>query len=295
MNVIADIHFFTNIYYFILIFALILTHYSTLMPKKKKYLPCSRLNPAALAARIDKLQADVENHKIILDVVTKSHEQHMEHLSNFAKHDIGNAVQSMFAVLKLSEKRMAATDILELKAAINNVNASLENFEQLVPYTKDGSFDLRKLMTGIEILCRSTMSLEKIHCTYNFDRSNKQLINQPFQAILQLLNNLMINAVKALKHNNEKKIIEVSSVVDEQNCIIFVKDTGCGIPDENLDRIFDYKFTTTPGGSGIGLFHARHVCKSIDGEIRFERNNDGFSTIFIFKFPIDGTKKNTCN
>lgn len=265
------------------------------MTRKKISIPSPRLNLVVLSKKIEKLEKKIEDHRITIEIVTASHEQHMEHLSNFARHDFGNAVQSMFAVLKLSEKRMDPTAVSELKTAINNVNSSLENFEKLVPYTKDGSFDLRKLMTALELLCRASLSLDKIKCKYVYNRNLEVLMNQPFQALLQLLNNLMINSMKALKDSENEKIIEVSAIVDDQNCTIFVKDNGCGVPDENIDRIFEYKFTTTFGGSGIGLFHAKHVCKNIDGEISLTRDQDGFTTIFTLKFPLDGTKKDSDN
>lgn len=99
---------------------------------------------------------------------------------------------------------------------------------------------------------------------------------------------------KALKDCTGEKKIEIAAEVDGEFCIIAIKDTGCGIKDEDVNRVFDYKFTTT-NGCGIGLYHAKYVCDEIGGEISFQRNVDVFSTVFIIKFPVNGTKEDINN
>lgn len=69
------------------------------MGAKKRYIPKSRHNPEVQARRIDQLKDEIENQRRLLEIVTLSYDRHMEHLSAFAKHDLGNAIQSMYAVL----------------------------------------------------------------------------------------------------------------------------------------------------------------------------------------------------
>ncbi len=68
--------------------------------------------------------------------------------------------------------------------------------------------------------------------------------------------NLLLNAVQAIK---EHGIITISTQLisndnkQEDFVEILIKDTGCGIPKENINRLFEPFFTTKPVGTGTGL------------------------------------------
>jgi len=68
--------------------------------------------------------------------------------------------------------------------------------------------------------------------------------------INQVVLNLLVNAAHAIKENGK---ITVRTGNDDDSVWIEVKDTGCGIPPENLSRIFDPFFTSKPVGQGTGL------------------------------------------
>jgi PAS domain S-box-containing protein len=81
-------------------------------------------------------------------------------------------------------------------------------------------------------------------------------INCDSRKIEGVLSNIVNNAVQALDGQGEIDI-EVSS--DSENLIIQIKDSGPGISDENLEKIFEPMFTTKTTGTGLGLV----ICKSI--------------------------------
>lgn len=253
----------------------------------KKYTPKPAFNPVIQAIKIDRLRENVERMDAVINAVTSSHAQHMEHLSNFAKHDIGNAIQNMHAILKSNESALCIDLVSELKTSIQNVEEALISFEQLVPYTKEGDFKLNKLMSAIDLLSRSTISVNGISCDYVFDKQSDISIFQPFQALLQVVNNLIINSVRSLVNCDDKRIL-VEVLVNDDSVIFSIKDNGCGVPAENESKIFDYKFTTTPGGSGIGLYHAKYVCEKIGGTIRYFKSEGLYCTVFTINIPRYG-------
>ncbi len=71
-----------------------------------------------------------------------------------------------------------------------------------------------------------------------------------------VMSNLLNNAVHALDGQGE---IKVTTSVDSKFMIIQVKDSGNGISDKNLNKIFEPMFTTKTTGTGLGLV----ICKSI--------------------------------
>lgn len=84
------------------------------------------------------------------------------------------------------------------------------------------------------------------------------------------------------------KQLLVKSSINNDKCTIIVADTGLEIPKENLEKIFTYGFSTT-GGTGIGLFHAKYVCDTLNGDISINTKcEQPYKKEFIINFP---TKK----
>lgn len=102
----------------------------------------------------------------------------------------------------------------------------------------------------------------------------------------QVLVNLIHNAIKFTLPNGQ---ITVSAEVRDQFVIFCVKDTGVGIPDEDLDRIFErfYKAdrARSSGGTGLGLSISRHLVEAHQGKIWVE-SEQGKGSSFFFSLPI---------
>jgi signal transduction histidine kinase len=81
-------------------------------------------------------------------------------------------------------------------------------------------------------------------------------INCDARKIEGVLSNIINNAVQAIDGQGE---IDVETESDSEFLTIFIKDSGPGISDENLDKIFEPMFTTKTTGTGLGLV----ICKSI--------------------------------
>lgn len=108
-----------------------------------------------------------------------------------------------------------------------------------------------------------------------------------FQMVKTILRNLLSNA---LKFTPENGLIEVSCKTINSEVEISVKDTGVGIPGENLDKIFDpYHSVRTFGtnnesGSGLGLILCKDFVDKNGGRIRVE-SETGKGSTFIFTLP----------
>ena len=102
-----------------------------------------------------------------------------------------------------------------------------------------------------------------------------------------VLNNLLSNA---LKYTNAGDELSVSAMVKHGKMIIYVKDTGVGIPKEYLEKIFD-QFVQVKGhdsevrGTGLGLTIAKEIVEAHGGEIWCESHIDVGST-FTFTLPL---------
>ncbi len=69
--------------------------------------------------------------------------------------------------------------------------------------------------------------------------------------------------------------------------ILYVSDTGMGIPPQNLARIFEGYFTTKRGGTGLGLPTTRRIIEEHGGHITVE-SEPGKGTTFRVELPLAG-------
>ena len=72
---------------------------------------------------------------------------------------------------------------------------------------------------------------------------------------------------------------------DNGNVLIVVKDNGNGIDPENVDHIFEPKFTTKNSGMGLGLGIIKNIIENYKGTISFETEL-GKGTTFTVSLPI---------
>jgi two-component system sensor kinase FixL len=73
---------------------------------------------------------------------------------------------------------------------------------------------------------------------------------------------------------------------DTDTIIVAVRDSGCGIPAQNMPKLFTHFFTSKPDGLGMGLSISRSIVESHGGRLDVENNTDRGAT-FYFTIPID--------
>lgn len=261
---------------------------------KKKYIPSPAFNHVLFDQKLNKLGKEIDLHKKSIDAISKSHDLHISYLGNFARHDIKNTILSMDSIL-------TSTDVSEFteesKASLilylDVIRTTIDNFAKLVPYSSDGTFTLMDIMVAIELLSRADMQTNDVKLTLDYDRAQETAIKLPFQMIIQMINNLIINAIRSLEGKNNREI-HLKSMITENDLVIEISDNGIEISDEIIDMIFEYGFSTC-GGSGIGLFHTKYLCEQHGGSISIDNHLDGSSSnmtkCFCVKLPIEKLTK----
>lgn len=102
----------------------------------------------------------------------------------------------------------------------------------------------------------------------------------------QVMNNLITNAIKY----TEKGSVEIGVIEEGNNAIIYVQDTGIGISQEDLPRIFERFYRVDKdrsrelGGTGLGLAIVKHILEAHDSKIHVESKlNSGSKFYFRLK------------
>jgi signal transduction histidine kinase len=149
-------------------------------------------------------------------------------------------------------------------------------------------FDLVTLVQEVLVLVEKDLQMHRVKLDTNFADHPQAEINAG--QIQQVLLNLIINARQAMP-NGGRLLISVSSNRESGFAEIAVRDSGCGIPAEQLPKIFDPFFSTKQadehgqGGSGLGLALCREVIEAHHGRIRVE-STVGVGTQFTLKLPL---------
>ena len=100
----------------------------------------------------------------------------------------------------------------------------------------------------------------------------------PSEALVTIAGNLIDNALDAmnmqLSDMNRQRELEFGVFTKPGELLLTVRDTGCGIPDEIKDKIFEKGFSTKGSGRGVGMYHTKQLVESLGGQITFESEKD---------------------
>jgi signal transduction histidine kinase len=115
----------------------------------------------------------------------------------------------------------------------------------------------------------------------------------------QVFMNLILNAIQAMKRGGSISIATRPHSKDQsgqagQFVQVEIQDTGMGIPEENLDHIFDPFFTNKDEGSGLGLSISHQIVQEHGGYITVE-SKAGVGTSFFVNIPVGKTARPPVN
>ncbi|MCS5490138.1 sensor histidine kinase [Algoriphagus limi] len=151
-----------------------------------------------------------------------------------------------------------------------------------IPAPKFSSIRLANLFDQLEVLFQHQLETHNIELLKELDPPELILFGDQTQ-IEQVLINLVQNAIQALE-DSERKLIRLRAYIDEAGKIILeVCDTGKGIEEEALSKIFIPFFTTKKKGSGIGLSLSKQIMRRHKGNIQV-RSQLGEGTTFKLIF-----------
>lgn len=115
------------------------------------------------------------------------------------------------------------------------------------------------------------------------DANEDFTVNIDQRQVSQVFLNMMINASHAMKRGGK---MHISVYRNDKFVSIDFKDTGCGIPEENLEKIFEPLFTTKgDSGTGLGLAVSKEIIEGHDGSLNVS-SVVGEGTTFVIQLPI---------
>jgi signal transduction histidine kinase len=130
------------------------------------------------------------------------------------------------------------------------------------------------------------LASHNVHLERQF-ASNLPEVSVDRHKVIQILNNLICNAIHACEEaaRPDKNITAGVSVIGHR-IQISVADNGVGIPSENVNRIFNYGFTTRKNGHGFGLHGSACAAMEMGGTLGARSEGVGKGAVFTLELPI---------
>jgi C4-dicarboxylate-specific signal transduction histidine kinase len=238
---------------------------------------------------------------------------HAERLATLGQVSAGVAHELMNPISYLTQniaslKRDLPLISQRLKDSLTSADQELKHIvldlPQLVADLESGMAHLRQVATGLKTQARGEVSSSvatDLAVAVNFaakiarvEISNRARLHLDGESVMvrgssvaltQILLNLIVNAAHAMEGKSDG-LITVSWKGTMESVLLTIADNGCGIPAENLSKVFEPLFTTKPPGmgTGLGLSICRDLAKKLGGDIQL-RSKVGEGTKVEVRLP----------
>ena len=181
---------------------------------------------------------------------------------------------------------LIAQEIHEVKKDSQRIFAGLS---KMTNEKRNENFFLSDLIDFVVIANKNYSELLKKNISFHESISSDFETNQQIP-LLALLNNITANAVESIMNKGEI-VFEVFE--ERENTYFVIKDSGGGIPKEDVSIIFEPGYTTkysTQGiaATGIGLSHVKEIIQTLEGQIQIETTGNG--TVFRIEIPTENIR-----
>lgn len=272
----------------------------------KKYLNLLRIAPVSDASgtitRYVGIQTDITSiRNKELEIIEQREELlHVTRVGKLAEfvsslaHEISQPLTAILSYSQAAQRILAEREpkLREiLQYIINDDQRAAEVIQRLRSLLKKSKPEIKLL--DINALINDTVVLITTDATVRNTLIKTELdTHLPFVRgdriqLQQVLLNLVSNSFDALESGQGvREILIRTSSKDADTIIVEVKDSGCGIPAQNISKLFTHFFTSKPDGLGMGLSISRSIIESHGGSLDV-KNNSGRGATFYFTIPVD--------
>jgi signal transduction histidine kinase len=144
--------------------------------------------------------------------------------------------------------------------------------------------DINEIIREMLVLQRSEATRYSISIRTQLAGDLPQVMGDRVQ-LQQVMMNLIINGIDAMKEvDGTRELMITSQRSENEHLMVSVSDTGSGLPEHQLDQIFEAFFTTKPHGTGMGLRISRSIMESHGGRL-WATNRSPQGASFCFTLP----------
>jgi len=208
-------------------------------------------------------------------------------------HDLRRPLTNIKGGLQIVHQRwpeVAESDFLEM--VNDEIHRMNELVRELVDFSNPNRYqtekcDLRSIVKRAAELVGPDLDKTQITFESEFaDVAWEVIVNK--NQILEVLLNLYLNSIDAMPDGgvlSVRGLIETPAHKKEDYLALRISDTGTGVKQENLSKLFDRYYTTKETGTGLGLAVVERIVSAHSGTLAVE-SEEGKGTTFILYFPL---------
>ena len=210
-------------------------------------------------------------------------------------HELGNPLNSINIHLQLLArqlKRPAEIGPSEIErmermveicsGEVKRLNSIITHFLTAVRHQEPDLRELHLLTVLEESLAVLEPELEGAGITVDVEYGTRiPVILGDRDQMRQVFFNILRNARQAMRSGG---VIKIKAFSDDQDVFVQIGDTGRGIPEEDLPRVFQPYFTTKKGGHGLGMMVCERIMRAHGGRIGID-SRKGVGTVVTLQFP----------
>jgi two-component system nitrogen regulation sensor histidine kinase NtrY len=250
-------------------------------------------------------QTDGKLYKLIAfqnvnEALDETESKAWQKLLSVLTHEIMNSVAPISSLADTLKNRLQQS-----VTTLNNDSGSVDDLEIGIETIKRRSEGLLKFAETYRNLNKiTTLNLKKVYVRDIFEnllrlmqptieqknieletilKETDLVLEADTNLIEQVLINLVVNAIEAVKDKKNPKILLTAYLTNNRKTIIKVADNGNGMPAELLDKIFIPFFSTKKSGSGIGLSLCKQIMMLHKGNMQVH-SVEGEGTAFLLQF-----------
>ena len=227
--------------------------------------------------------------QLVKEITMKDRLALLGEISSGLAHEIRNPMGSIIAGIKLlgrddksEEEKKTVFDILKNES--ERINRSLTDF---LTYARPNKFradtiDLNEILKDIIKLSIENPDLAGRHKVIDELDPSITAISADSDRVKQVFWNIFSNAFKSME---KPGTLKVKTSINNKNFHVDISDTGRGIDEENLSKIFTPFFTMRQGGTGLGLAISKRIMEEHHGKIEVQSEIKK-GTVFTLIFPL---------
>lgn len=192
-------------------------------------------------------------------------------LSTVIAHEVRNPLMIIKGALRTMARDGATT--ADVRDAAKDIDEEIDRLNSLVNDVLDVARPIRfdPAATDINSVCRDAVqaasaSRANAPVTLDLAPALPELVTDS-ERLRTVLINLLQNADHAIEGKPSATVTLITQQVADRRIAITIRDTGKGIPEDDLPRIFDPYFTTRRAGTGLGLAIAKNIIEGLGGSI----------------------------
>ncbi len=221
----------------------------------------------------------------------------MGELAASLAHELNQPLTAILSNAQAAQRFLAAdpAEVGELRAILQDIVQDDRRAGEVIRRVRElvrkgdleiAALDLETIMRDVVTLIHSDAILHKVSIVLQMDPGGPRVQGDKVQ-LQQVMLNLLLNAFQAMKDcPMTERQVTVRTELNNSMAIVAVHDSGEGLKDDQLEKIFQPFYTTKFNGLGLGLAISRSIVEAHGGQLWAQNNPDRGATVY-FTMPLE--------